>query len=188
MRREYKYRGHVFSTEKQLIEAKKEAEAIEYLRVKTDFNKPDVLIKLYNKLLDRNMMETEVGMDFLAELRQRILDSGMFKEEQVRPVPPIKKATEKFSKKKKSKEEQLISKYRRQNALLKICCLFAVVVIIGMFVILLTGRRSPLADKYEEEIQNKYGAWSDELTEREERLKEILFQLEQQGITIPEEK
>lgn len=185
MKREYRYQGHVFATEKQLLEAKKEAEAIEYLRAKTDFNRPEILIKLYNKLLDRDMMETEVGIDFLKEIRQRLLDSAMFKEEQLRPVPTLKK--EVTGKRIKTKEGQLLLKYQRQNALLKVTCLFFACIIIGMFVIVLTGRRSPLAIKYEEEIQNKYGAWADTLTEREERLAEILFELEQQGIILPEE-
>ena len=56
--------------------------------------------------------------------------------------------------------------------------------VIGMFAILLTGKRSPLAVRYEEEILNKYASWAQELTEKEYAINDRLAELRKQGIII----
>ena len=59
------------------------------------------------------------------------------------------------------------------------------VLVIGMFVIVLTGTRSPLAIRYEEQLINKYAAWAQEIQAKEDFLREYVRQLEQQGISVP---
>lgn len=189
MDKKFTFQGYTFDDEKQLIAAKKEAEAIEYLRSKTDFNNLNNLLKVYNRMLDRDMMETVVGIKFLEEIRGILVRSGMFKEEQIREVPPLKE--EKKEKKraeiqKRSRDRVLLEKSERQNTMLKITCFFLVVLVIGMFVITLTGVRSPLAIRYEEELINKYASWAEELSEKEEALSGYIRQLEAAGFQIPE--
>ena len=87
MENKFTFQGHTFDDEKQLLAAKKEAEAIEYLRSKTDFNNFNQLFNLYNRILDRDMMETVVGIAFLKEIRDTLISCGLFKEEQIRPLP-----------------------------------------------------------------------------------------------------
>ena len=70
MEKKFTFQGHTFDNEKQLLAAKKEAEAVEYLRSKTDFGNINTLRKLYDRILDRNMMETVIGIDFLKESRK----------------------------------------------------------------------------------------------------------------------
>ncbi|MGN0506874.1 MAG: hypothetical protein ACI4FZ_09940 [Lachnospiraceae bacterium] len=185
MENKFTFMGHTFEDEKQLLMAKKEAEAIEYLRAKTDFNNGEMLLRLYNRILDKKMMETEVGIDFLVEIRKRIVEIGIMKENQLRDIPELKKrAAKKKAAEKKSRELLLLEKARRQNTVLKIVCLFLAALVIGMFVILLTGKRSPLAVRYEEEILNKYASWAQELTEKEHAINDRLAELRKQGIII----
>ncbi len=189
MGNKFTFQGHTFDDEKQLIAAKKEAEAVEYLRAKTDFGNMNNLIKLYNRILDRDMMETVVGIEFLKEIRETLIGSGMFTEEQVRPVPllpEVKKLKKRQETQKRSKERTLLERSERQNTILKVVCFFLVVLVIGMFAIVLTGTRSPLAIRYEEQILNKYASWAEELQEKEDYLREYVRQLEKQGITVPE--
>ena len=61
MDKKFTFQGHTFDDEKQLIAAKKEAEAVEYLRSKTDCGNMNNLRKLYDRILDRDMMETVIG-------------------------------------------------------------------------------------------------------------------------------
>lgn len=188
MENKFTFQGHTFDDEKQLIAAKKEAEAIEYLRAKTDFNNVNNLMKLYNRILDRDMMETVVGIEFLKEIRTQLLNSGMFKEEQIRPVPllpEVKKLKKRKEIQTRSRERTLLERSERQNTILKVVCFFLVVLVVGMFVIVLTGTRSPLAIRYEEQILNKYAAWAQELQEKEEFLRDYVRQLEAQGIEVP---
>ncbi|MBP3609851.1 MAG: hypothetical protein J6J42_05880 [Lachnospiraceae bacterium] len=188
MENKFTFQGHTFDDEKQLIAAKKEAEAIEYLRAKTDFNNANNLMKLYNRILDKDMMETVVGIEFLKEIRTMLLNCGMFREEQIRPVPllpEVKKLKKRKEIQTRSRERTLLERSERQNTVLKTVCFFLVVLVVGMFVIVLTGTRSPLAIRYEEQIINKYAAWAQELQEKEDFLREYVRQLEAQGIEVP---
>ncbi len=188
MEKKFTFQGHTFDDEKQLIAAKKEAEAVEYLRSKTDFGNMNNLRKLYDRILDRDMMETVVGIEFLKEIRETLIGSGMFKEDQIRPVPllpEVKKLKKRKETQKRSRERTLLERSERQNTILKTVCFFLVVLVIAMFVIVLTGTRSPLAVKYEEQILNKYAAWAEELQEKEAFLREYVRQLEEQGIPVP---
>ena len=188
MEKKFTFQGHTFDNEKQLLAAKKEAEAVEYLRSKTDFGNMNTLRKLYDRILDRNMMETVIGIEFLKEIREALLGSGMFKEEQVRPVPllpEVKKLKKRKEIQKSKKERTLLERLERQNTILKTVSFFLTAIIIAMFAIVLTGKRSPLAVRYEEEILNKYASWAEELQEKEDFLREYVRKLEEQGIEVP---
>ncbi len=178
------FQGFTFDNEKSVLEAKKEAEAIEYLKAKTDLSNPEMMLRLYNKLLDRNTMETEVGIAFLMELREKIIDSGVIADNLLRPVPEVRRETGKFVKKEKQRSLSRIAKVERENTGLKIAVMFMTGVIIAMFVIVLTGKRSPLAIKYEEELINKYSYWSEQLGAKEDQLRNIVNGLKEMGIEV----
>ena len=57
-----------------------------------------------------------------------------------------------------------------------------------MFAVVLLGKRSPLAIRYEEQIVNKYASWAQEISEKELYLRDYVRELEQQGIVVPEWK
>lgn len=184
----FTFQGHTFDDEKSLIAAKKEAEAIEYLRSKTDFSNMNNLRKLYDRILERNMMETVVGIEFLKEIRGTLINSGMFKEDQLPQVPllpEVKKLKKRKEIQKRSREMTLLERSERQNTRLKIICFFLIVLVIGMFAISLTGTRSPWALRYEEQLLDKYASWADELQEKENYLRDYVRKLEQQGISVP---
>lgn len=189
MEKKFTFQGHTFEDEKQLILAKKEAEAIEYLRAKTDFNNMNTLMKLYNRILDRDMMETVIGIDFLKEIREKLEASGMFTEEQIRPLPllpEVKKLKKRKEVQKRSRERTLLERSERQNTILKIVCFFLSVLVVGMFIIVLTGKRSPLAIRYEEQILNKYASWAETLQEKEDYLRDYVRRLEELGVEVPD--
>lgn len=188
MEKKFTFQGHTFDDEKQLIAAKKEAEAVEYLRMKTDFGNMNNLRKLYDRILDREMMETVVGIAFLKEIRETLIGSGMFTDDQIRPVPllpEVKKLKKRKETQKRSRERTLLERSERKNTILKTVCFFLIVIVIAMFAIVLSGYRSPLAIKYEEQILNKYASWAEELQEKEDYLREYVRKLEAQGIEVP---
>ncbi|MBQ8040658.1 MAG: hypothetical protein IJ274_12485, partial [Lachnospiraceae bacterium] len=67
-----------------------------------------------------------------------------------------------------------------------VVCFFLTVLVVGMFVIVLTGTRSPFALRYEEQILNKYASWAKEIQDKEDYLRDYVRKLEQQGISVPE--
>ena len=129
MGNKFTFQGHTFDDEKQMIAAKKEAEAIEYLRAKTDFSNMNNLMKLYDRILDRDMMETVVGIGFLKEIRETLINSGMFTETQIRPVPllpEVKKLKKRKETQKRNRERTQLERCEHQIATLKVVCFFLV--------------------------------------------------------------
>ena len=188
MEKKFTFQGHTFDDEKQLIAAKKEAEAIEYLRSKTDFTNMNNRRKLYDRILDRDMMETVVGIEFLKEIRTTLIGSGMFKEDQIRPVPllpEVKKLKKRKEIQKRNKEMTQLERCERKIVTFKLVCFFLVLLVVGMFVITLTGTKSPWALRYEEQLIDKYAAWAEQIQAKEEYLRTYVRELEQQGITVP---
>ncbi len=185
---EKKYMGYTFDSEEALSEAKKEAEAIKYLRNKTDFENAGQVLSLYNRMIDRKMVNTPIGLDFLKELREAILKSEIATEDKIRPLPELQKPKKKPVpvKEKKVNPDQL-QKLKKQNAGLKVALAGMIVIIIGMFVIVLTGKSSPLKSEYEKEILDKYAFWEQQLYEKEQWIRDMLYELEKQGITIEKE-
>lgn len=185
----YTFRGHTFDNEKQMRQAEKEAEVVDYLRARTNFNNLDQVMKVYHRILDKNIIETVIGIEFLMELRNRLINSGMFTEEQIRSVPLLpeaQKMQKRAEERKQTDRKNQLETLQKQNRVLKVVTFFLAILVIAMFTVTLTGKRSPLAVIYEEQIVNQYASWADELTVREQRLREYLERLEQVGFDVEE--
>ncbi|MCQ2538241.1 MAG: hypothetical protein MJ124_07565 [Lachnospiraceae bacterium] len=179
----YKFRGYTFNSEKELNEAKKEAEAIDYLKSKTNLEDDEIALKLYNKLIERHMISTPVGLDFLKDIRAKVLKSGIVTEKNLKPLPDITKPKRSLKKKKETTQVAVLT---RQNTYLKITIFVLCLIIIGMFIIVLTGKLSPIRTVYEQQIQNEYSSWKQELIEKEKKVNDKIYFLEQQGIYFDE--
>ncbi len=179
----YTFKGHSFLTKEEYDEAKKEWEAIEYLKSKTDVTRPEVALKLYDRMVDRKMVTTVVGIDFLKELRAAAVKDGFITEDKLKELPKVKAPLKKLPKKKPTETDIL----KRKNRNLKVVIFGLIVIIAGMFVIVLTGNSSPLKSVYEEQVLDKYSAWQEELTRKQEEINEKLYFLEKQGIYFEEE-
>lgn len=67
---DYKVGNYTFSDEETAKKAGKEAETINFIRSRSDLSKPDNITKIINTIVDNKMFETQVGLDFLEELRE----------------------------------------------------------------------------------------------------------------------
>ena len=184
MAREYKFKGYTFYSEEDYNEAKKENETIEYIRSKTDLGRTGTVVALYNRMIDRNVVTTVIGLDFLKRLRAIALKDEMVDPKTLRDLPEIT-----ISREKKAKEKKKLTKLQvleRQNLGLKVIIIGLVVIIVGMFVIVLTGKSSPLKAVYEEQVLDSYAGWKQELDEQQQWINEQMYFLEQNGIYYKE--
>ncbi|MCQ2495344.1 MAG: hypothetical protein MJ131_01985 [Lachnospiraceae bacterium] len=78
--------GFQFESSKDYAEAKKEAEALNYLASRMDISNPEVAIKVYYKLLDRQNLHTIIGYTFLKQLRDFCISSGLVKDSQIKAI------------------------------------------------------------------------------------------------------
>lgn len=165
----YTYQGFTFTSEAQLTEAKKEAEAIAYIRSQADLSNVKTVVKLYNRLVEKGTMVTELGISFLKELRSRAMESGTVAESSLRPLPePVRKELLQ-AEKKPSKDRKLMEYYRERSKNLTIAVVILCLTIAVLIGIRLFGTASPFED-YEQKVLDEYAGWKEELTETEKAL------------------
>ena len=195
----YNIGGYIFDDENKAKEAAKELKAVEYILGQIRDSDENAVLTVYKKLLNQRMFSTEIGMSFLAQLRQNLLDSEVFTPEDIPPVysleEPPKDVTpeektedtnsssdEKVSKAKKEKADKKvvakvtsdsseIKRLKAINKVLLILCIALLLCVLGMFYVS-TTINSPTILDYEEKLIDKYSSWEQDLTEREEAIKE----------------
>ena len=171
--------GYNFKTQEEAEMAKDEMAAIKYLSSKTDSKDPKQVFILYNKIIDRQLFTTSLGINYLKNLQQFLYKSKEVPNDRIRPIP-IKSDTQAEIDRRREKVMHrsemheltiLVAKYRNRYAKSLIVNGFLIAVLIAMFVILRTGTNTNIIN-YEISIQDKYASWQQELESKEAELKQ----------------
>lgn len=177
----YKVEGYVFESEEMARQAKKEADGIRYIRSQTRMQNPDAILKLYDKLLEQEIFETPVGLEYLHELQKYLESVPYLKSEDIRPIPvnagyaQIAQAPRKTSAKRRTErenEEETYNPYRKRFHISMFFCIVFAVAIIGMFTITYLSGNNINIFNYQSQLVNKYEEWEKELEERETALEQ----------------
>ncbi|PHU35126.1 hypothetical protein [Pseudobutyrivibrio ruminis] len=184
----YNIGGYIFNDEESAKKAAKELKTVEYILGQIKEADEKTVLLIYNKLLKQRLFSTEIGLGFLSQLRQNLLASGMFAEDEVEDVYTIGEqelqsesdekgddsdAQEKnrvLSKSDTSPKLKQIRKLKIINSVLIVVSLTLLLCVIGMFYVSSTIN-SPTILNYEETITDQYSTWKQELDEREAELK-----------------
>lgn len=173
----YIIEGFEFNTEEEYEAAKKEVQAVKYIRDRITGIGPEKALDVYNRLIKDEMLSTPVGIVYLCELREQLLTMPGINPDNISPiaikrevvVKEISNRNEEKSKL-KSNEEKLKLKSKLRNSYIIIIIMAALVV--GMFVIAQTAE-SPTVLNYKNKIINNYEEWQKNLEQREEKIKEL---------------
>lgn len=184
---ENKIAGYRFVNEINYKEAKHEAESVDYIRANTDLTDGHIVLKLYNKLIDRKTFKTIVGYNFLKELQDIIIQQNIASSEElagilidtaaisrkntIEAASALERTIEEEYKK---KNEELHTK-RRNSRIINV---FLAAIIIIMFLINIFSDRTVFS-RYKEKVTNQYAAWDDKLNAREKELNKREDQLDQ---------
>lgn len=172
--------------------AKKEQEGVKYIRSKTDMDKPEMVLQIYNKMIEQNFFTTAVGYSYLKELQEYLHTIPFINNEEVQPIPVRHSAFEKEIRKERIKQREQqknmqskLNEVKRSSNnsvigrkyklsvminLILVCC------IVGMFIVSMTSS-NPTILNYEAKLLDKYASWEQELTEREQEIREIESEL-----------
>lgn len=189
----YNIGGYIFDDENKAKKAAKELKAVEYILGQIKDADEKGVLTVYKKLIKQRLFSTEIGMSFLSQLRQNLIDSNIFSEDEIPEVYSLEESLEKKQseeipkakeKPKPAKEKAdkfvgtadsdafaQIRKLKRINSILLILCITLLLSVIGMFYVNSTIN-SPTILNYEEKLIDKYSSWEQDLTERENALKE----------------
>lgn len=79
--------GFHFSSAAEYADAKHELDTINLIASKMDLNNPEIALKAYYKLLEKNTFHTVIGLSFLSKLRSEIREAELISEEELKTIP-----------------------------------------------------------------------------------------------------
>lgn len=178
-KREYIVDGFSFLSQEDAAAAREEMKKARYLKKHLDSQSAETVLLLYRKALADRTFQTPVGLTFVGELRDRLIEAGV-DEFEIEPIPvyydvvqnkmregyePVKDAEKEPE---KPKEDLNAGGKLRISLALNV---FLALLVAGMFYVAMTGN-NPNILNYESTIVNKYAAWGEELTAREQAVRE----------------
>ena len=169
--------GYEFATKEEAQLAKDELNAIKYLSQKTNSKDPKQVYSLYNKIIERKLFSTHVGMNYLKNLQTFLYKSDEIPKDKIQPIPinaetqgeiNIRRERSEFKSELRDMSVK-VAKYKNNFTRVMIINVVLIIIIIAMFVILNTSS-NPNIINYEVNIQNKYSQWQEQLQSQEESL------------------
>ena len=180
--------GYEFACLDDAILAQSEMKKIDYLKSHLDKGDAQTVKALYDKAIDEKFFKTPVGIAFLTEMREYLIDVLDYSEEEVQAIPlymfydTTKKSDIAADDKKKKKEPV---------GLLFISVVLNIALIAGVIWMFWIANHTdnPNILNYETVLTNRYASWDQELTERERQVRMMEREL---GIevesTVPSEE
>ncbi|MCI9189029.1 MAG: hypothetical protein HFH84_05255 [Lachnospiraceae bacterium] len=170
--------GYLFYTEKDAQLARAEEQKIEYLEAHMDYSLPDSIRYIYEHTIQERLFRTPVGIRYLQKLRDFLLAQPGVEPGSIMDIPlymtfdgelreyaaPARERVVPSRKKDRDKEKNRFTLSVILNVLL-------VGAIIAMFYISYVSEQ-PNVINYERALTSKYASWEQELTEREQVIRE----------------
>lgn len=166
--------GYQFSDKESYEKAKKEQEAVIYIKEHTDFNNMNQTIKVYNNAVEKKIFSTIIGYEFLKQVRNLIIKKGALEEEEIASIIITSNKVENniaVNQKQVEKYKQLYEMEKTNKTILKAAIIILILVIAIMVYISRNGKNSIISD-YENRIINQYEEWEEQLEEREKAVEE----------------
>ena len=183
--------GYCFGSLQDAKEARNESQTIAYFKENTRGRTAGNLLALYDKLLDEKVFKTPVGWEYLKQLQEEILKSDI-SPDQVRPITLYTGFTyrvQEDAQKAAIRQAEAIAQRKEKKDYrfrVSLCVNFLLAVLVaGMFLITLKSD-NPNILNYKQVLTNQYASWEQNLTERENRIREKEQEL--LGISYPAEE
>ena len=137
--------GYTFKTKQEAQEAKDEMNAIKYLSLEgADSKDPKQVYVLYNKIIDRQLFYTSIGLNYLRIYRQFLYNSPDIPDDKIKPIP-VKSETQIAIDRRRERNEHRselhtlsiqVAKYKNNYMRIMIVNVFLVIALIAMFLFL----------------------------------------------------
>ena len=169
--KEYIVGNYVFQSVEQARIAEKEKKTIELLSQKTDFHDKEAVKKVYDQLIQKKLLKTPIGYDFLNRLRGILSEEHQVPEEELSMIPvviPMKTNSKTILQDESLKED--LKKMTSQKNTFVITTILLICLVVGMFVMIAFSDNVGYINT-ENKILDKYCKWEEELKDKEEELK-----------------
>lgn len=173
--------GYLFYTEKDASLARIEEQKIEYLEARMDYSAPESIRYIYEKAIQERLFKTPVGLRYLKQLQDFLISQPQIAPDTVPEIPLYVAFDGELRERTNPARARIVPQKKKDkdktrftcSVLLNVLLVFAIVV---MFYIAVTNEQ-PNIFNYERVLQNKYASWEQELTEREQAIREKELEL-----------
>lgn len=184
--------GFSFYTENDGRLAEAEQRKIDYLEERIDYTRPESILHVYDKAIQEQLFKTPVGLLYLKKLQDFLLKQPKIDPERVRAIPLYDTYAEIQRKTAEPNQPnpKRIRQKERQKAQFQISVALNVLLmlaIIAMFWISFISDH-PNIFNYERALQDRYASWEQELTAREQAVREKERELDIDGLNSVQEQ
>lgn len=175
--RNFSVGGYRFYTEKDAQLAATELKKIEYLEARIDYSRPDSILMVYEKTIHERIFKTPVGLQYLKDLRDYLLQQPEIEPQRVPEIPLYIN----FSGEMRDRSAPARNRIKPADGgksgeksgfiISVILNVLLVLAVICMFTITLRSD-NPNVLNYEKVLTDRYAQWEQELTERENAVRE----------------
>ena len=79
--------GFSFTDENQAKTAQKELEGVKYIKSNIDYDNPDVVLEMYNRVIEQKLFATPVGYSYLKEMQEYLTTIPYIMNQDIPPIP-----------------------------------------------------------------------------------------------------
>lgn len=172
-REQYTVNGYLFGDVEDVKLAHQEQSAIQYMEKKMERYNGEAILAVYQATLEKKLFRTPIGYNYLQQLQKKMLSLGVAKDK-IPPIPLYQVYNNNYKTKEPPVRKPIKKKVEPQVKKLRYSMLgnfILIVLVILLFAITLTGENAN-AINYRNAITNEYSAWEQELTERENAVRE----------------
>ena len=166
--------GYCFASIEDAKQAQKEEKEASYFESKLRGKEVQNILAAYDNILDEKVFKTPVGWEYFKRLQDKIREMGM-EEDYIRPIPMyisyVHDEGEQFNTRQRV---QPIQKKEDGAGKLRLSVFFNILlaIMVAVMFMIAVSSENPNILNYETTIINKYASWSQELTERENKVRE----------------
>lgn len=170
--------GFAFFTQNDVRLAEAEQRKIEYLEARIDYTRPESILHVYDKAIDEQLFKTPIGLMYLKKMQDFLLDQPQIDSERVKAIPLYDTFEDARKKRRQESEaaarERAIKRKEAKTIRFQISAALNVLLILAicaMFIIMLNSNQPNILN-YERAITDRYSSWEQELTAREQVIRE----------------
>ncbi len=168
--------GFLFCSKKDAELAETERKKIAYLEERMDYSNPEKIWQIYEKAVQERIFITPTGLSYLKKVQDYLMEQPEIPKDSLSPIPLLHTYDRELREKQNPARNRLrIPKPKKKkqaafpiSVILNILLLITVIV---MFAITLDSD-NPNVLNYERALTDRYASWEQELTEREQTLRE----------------
>jgi len=176
IKKEYTVNGYIFGSSEDIELAENEYSTVKYIDKKIENRSADTVLSVYQGAIERKLFRTPVGYGYMHELQKRMVAMGI-KRDEIPDIPLYQVYNNRLSEDPRPDRNVVVPRIKKRDALriknrnLTIALVILAVMIVALFFIALNAD-SPNILNYRRTIQNEYASWEQELSAREQVIRE----------------